>query len=139
MELGKLGTTTDANGDSVYSQFSNPLLQQGVIGYAANAMGQQMDPRNFAKSPVAAAIANLVGGKVVTDPLSAGLNATSRQLAIQITGGDPVNAGAICMVMGNDCDRFASVRAKSWEICSLLGIPFDAQMAEKIWTAIFGA
>lgn len=137
MKLGELGTITE-NGNSEYRPWENPLLQQGVLGM--NPMGwgaNPMNPETFATPAAAAAIGKVVGGEVVDDPMAARFKVTSRMLAIRL-GGVTVNAGGLCSVMGNDCG-FASIRAKSWEICSMLGLAFDAKMAEKIWDAIFGA
>jgi hypothetical protein len=135
MELGKLGTTTDADGNSVYDPRNNPLLQQGVMGIRPMNMGMDlMHPRNFATASAAAGIAKIVGGEVVSDPMAARWNVTAPVLAIKL--GDVIaNAGNICDVMGNDCG-FAGVAQKSEDICGQLGIPADRKLADKLYAEL---
>src|SRR4051812_49327270 len=137
VELGKLGTVTDSDGNSVYLPTKNPLLQQGVLGMNPGPGGYgatRMNPSAFATGPAASALAKALGGTVVTDPQSAPWNVTARVLAVQLPDHDPVNAGYICSVLGNDCAY--GVRAKSWDICEQLGIPFDPKLAEELIEAV---
>lgn len=135
MELGKLGTTTDADGNSTYDPRSNPLLQQGVMGVRPMNMGMDlMHPRNFATAAAAAGIAKVVGGTVVSDPMAARWNVTAPVLAVKV--GDKIaNAGNICDVLGNDCG-FAVPAQKSEDICGQLGIPFDRNLADALYDAL---
>lgn len=134
MELRKLGTI-ESNGNLTYQPWRNPLLQQRVVGYNLDGTANPMNPGTFATPSAAAAIAGALGGQVVTDPQSNGWSTSARVLAIQLPDQEPVNAGAICSIMGNDC-AYSWARPKSWSICELLGLPFDATMADRIWQAI---
>jgi hypothetical protein len=137
MELGKLGTTTDESGNSVYDSRNNPLLQQGVFGIRPMGMGMDlMNPRNFATPAAATTIAQAVGGEVINDPMAARWNTTFPVLAIRV-GNKTANAGNICDVLGNDCG-FAVPVQKSEDICGQLGIPFDRNLADVLYSALTG-
>jgi hypothetical protein len=135
MKLFTLGTSEDDLGNRDYDPRLNPLLQQGVTGVAANGQSQGMHPRNFATPLAARIIAGIVGGRVVRDPMGSNWETSHPCLAIKV--GDVVaNAGAVCMVMGNDNGQFSTPRGKSWEICGLLGIERDDALADKLYEAL---
>lgn len=135
-ELGKLGTTTDSAGNSEYRPWKNPLLQQGVLGMNPGGFGATpMNPGTFATGPAASAIAKALEGVIVDDPQSQNWNTTARVLAVQLGDGDPVNAGAICSILGNDV-AYGSPRMKAWEICGLFGLPFDVAIADTLYHAV---
>lgn len=136
MELGKLGTVTDSEGNAQYRPWENPLLQHGVLGINPVGFGATpMNPGTFATPAAAAALARALGGLVVADPMSARWNVTARVLAVQLENGAIVNAGALCSILGNDC-AFANARMKSGAICELLGVPFDATVADQLYNAV---
>lgn len=138
MELGKLGTITDGEGNSRYDARRNPLLQPAVISYNPFGWGANlMNPDTYATAPAALAIAKLLNGSVVTDPISARFNASAKMLAVQLPDREPVNAGAICAILGNDC-AFANERMKSGAICELLGLPYDPTLASNLYRALAG-
>jgi len=140
MELGKLGMVEvidEENGNRwEYQPYENPLLLVGVTGgNAFTSYRHPMSPDYFAKPNVAAAIAAVVGGKVVVDPISKGFDADAPMLAITANG-RTVNAARVGMVMGNDAYK-ASVVSKGRHISELFGIfPLDDLLADKIWSAL---
>jgi hypothetical protein len=141
LELYKLGTTPDGDGNFTYDPQANRLLEQRVQGLAFDGRLQFMHPRNFATAAAARAIATVVGGVVVRHPMgsnwvtSIGPERTPF-FCLGVALGDIIaNAGDICMVLGNDT-VFANTRRKSEEICGLLGIPLDVTMADRLYDAL---
>lgn len=143
MIYGKLGTVFTDDGNS-YENERNPLLTQNIMGYNYGLYRPSpMNPSTFATLPAAFAIATVVGGKVVADPNAANWNLleygvkfpVAQVYAVQLPGRDPVNAGHICAVMGNDI-AYGSAHRKSEVICDeLLGLPRDYELADKLFAA----
>lgn len=149
--IGQLGTTTDSEGTTSYQALRNPLLVGGVIGINDNGSSNPMNPNTFAQGLVADAIAGALGGEVVNDPQAENwkvfrIQVTDdgqwstlvpvRVLAVQIPDRlGPMNAGYICDILGNDV-AYGSARMKSWEICSILDLPFDPSMADTLYRAV---
>jgi hypothetical protein len=93
-----------------------------------------MNSSYFATPEAAAAIAKVVGGEAIPDPMMAPFTFTAKSLAIRMPNGIVVNAGLICAVMGNDA-YYANAGTKSGEICNMLQLPFDANLADRLFEA----
>jgi len=144
MIFGKLGTFATENGFE-YDNAKNPLLITNIQGYNYGMYRPSpMNPSTFASLPAASAIAAAVGGRVVADPNAANWNLllygskfpVSNVYAIQLPGKEPVNAGHICAVLGNDIAYNTEAR-KSEVICGeLLQVPFDPSLAGRLFDAV---
>jgi hypothetical protein len=135
MELFTLGTVSDGEGNWSYDERNNPLLKKVVMGQAADGRWQYMGVRNFALQSSADAIARVVGGRVVRDPMSVNWTTDYPCLAVKL-GERIVNAGVACMVMGNDNGETASPRQKSRELCQLFGLEPNDTLADRLYDAL---
>lgn len=146
MELGKLGTAPNDQGGYTYEHERNPLLIQGIHSYNFGIWRPtRMNPVMFATLAAATAIAKVLGGEVVPDPVATNFNLlagpfgpafpVSQVYAVKLPNGFIFNAGYVCGVMGNDV-AFNSMERKSQVICEeQLFMPVDPMLAEKLWVA----
>jgi hypothetical protein len=121
------GSIANASGGATYTGSSNPLLNSNAGGTGFDGSTVHYNPNEYATQAAAQQFATALGGQVVIDPSSQGING-SPMYAVRLPDGTTVNAGAIAMILGNDA-AFPGDTTKSGEIAKLFGASYNPNIA----------
>jgi hypothetical protein len=126
------GSSGNAAGGSTYTGTTNPLLVSHPSGAGQDGNTQNFNPNFYATAGAAQQFAQALGGTVVIDPDSRGIDGTP-MYAVRLPDGTTVNAGAIGMVLGNDA-AFPGDTRKSGELANLFGAAYNPNIAAALRT-----